>query len=170
MPPPQTATPIPNQKPKTMNKTTAQEVTAALDELRQIIGGDFHLDAGGTCLLAYNASLPLAIQYIEDDGRLVLAAELKSGLEDAPDSEWLQLLCIDYLGIRARGCALSPDKAAGCVTIWRDVQASPLGGQALAEELDSFIDEVLAVREFIASPGFEAPREQAALPMAGSRA
>ena len=153
-----------------MNKITAQEVTIALDELRQIIGGDFHLDEGGSCLLSYKDSLPLAIQYIEDDSRLVLAAELKSGLEDSSDSEWMQLLCIDYLGIRARGCALSPDKAAGCVTIWRDVNASPLGGQALAEELDSFIDEVLAAREFIDNPEFELSHEQAALPMVGSRA
>jgi hypothetical protein len=155
---------------KATNKITAQEVTVALDELRQVIGGDIHLDEGGSCLLAYNDSLPLAIQYIEDDGRLVLAAELKSGLEDASDSEWMQLLCIDYLGIRARGCALSPDKSAGCVTIWRDVNASPLGGQVLAEELESFIDEVLAVREFIANPEFESPSEQAALPMMGGRA
>jgi hypothetical protein len=82
----------------------------------------------------------------------------------------MQLLCIDYLGIRARGCALSPDKSAGCVTIWRDVNASPLGGQVLAEELESFIDEVLAVREFIGNPEFELPGEQAALPMMGGRA
>ena len=153
-----------------MNKITAQEVTIALDELRQIIGGNFHLDEGGACLLAYNDSLPLAIQYIEDDGRLILAAELKSGMEYSSDAEWMHLLCIDYLGVRARGCALSPDKAAGCVTIWRDVNASPLGGQALAEELDSFIDEVLAVREFIANPEFESSRAQVTLPMMGSRA
>jgi hypothetical protein len=91
-------------------------------------------------------------------------------MEDSSHSEWMQVLCIDYLGIRARGCALSPDKASGCVTIWRDVNASPMSGQALAEELDSFIDEVLAAREFIGNPEFELSGEQAALPMLGSRA
>jgi len=153
-----------------MNKITAQELTTALDELRQILGGDFQLDEDGSCLLTYRDSLPILIQYVEEDGRLVLASELKSGLEEASDADWLRLLSIDWLGLRSRGCALSPDRAEGCVTIWRDVQATSLSGQSLAEALDSFIEETLAAREFVESPGFESSTSVATSEMISARA
>jgi hypothetical protein len=138
-----------------MNKITIHDLTTALHELGQILGGTFTLDEEGSCLLTYRDSLPILIQFVEEDGRVVFASELKAGLENASDSEWLKLLSIDWLGIRASGCALSPDKAAGCVVIWRDFNANPVNGQAFAESLDSFIEEVIAVREFVENPSFE---------------
>jgi hypothetical protein len=125
-----------------MNKITAQEVSLALDELRQSLGENFQLDENGSCKLSYKNELPLLIQFFEDTGRLVFGSEFRSGLENAPGEEWLATLSWDWMGLQSNGCALSPDFKSGIVFIWRDVRSTDL-----AQELADFLSDVLASKK-----------------------
>lgn len=137
-----------------MNKITPTEIAKTLEELGQILDGDYRLDDEGSCFLTYKESLPLLLQYVEEDGRLILASEVKNDLEEAPDSEWLRILSIDWLGMRARGCALSPDRDAGNILLWRDANTTDINGRKLQEAIEVFLDEVIAVREYLDDPTF----------------
>jgi hypothetical protein len=138
-----------------MNKITAQEVTIALDELRASLGPDFQLDDEGSCLVAYKENLPVLIQYIEADERLLFASELATGLADAPESEWLRLLSSDWLGFRTNGCALTPDFKAGAILIWRNAYLDRPTGECLEADFASFIRQVLDAREKLLAPAEE---------------
>lgn len=127
-----------------MNKITAQEVTIALDELRQSLGENFQLDENGSAFLTFRDSLPLIIQFVEADGRLILVSELCDNLQDTPGEDWLRILGGDQLGIYSVGCAMSPDFENGLIRIWRDVQSTPLTGAALQEEIAAFLSQVQA--------------------------
>lgn len=130
-----------------MNTITAQDLNIALDEIRASLGQDFQLDEDGSCLLLYKNQLPILIQYIEQDGRLVFSSEFRSGLEKAPESEWIKLLSLDWLGIQSRGCAFSPDFADGVIHIWRDAKLDKVSGHDLEEAIADFVSEVIAARK-----------------------
>lgn len=138
-----------------MNKITSQELALAFDELRSSLGPNFQLDEDGACLIAYKEYLPVLIQYIEAEERLLFASELVNGLGDAPESEWLRLLSTDWLGFRTRGCALTPDFKAGAVLIWRNVQLDRPTGECLEADFASFIRQVLDAREKLLVPSEE---------------
>lgn len=139
---------------------TAHHVAKALEELGSILDGDFRLNEESSCFLNYRDSIPLLLQYVEEDGRLILASEVRNGLEGAPDSEWLRILSIDWLGMRARGCALSPDRDAGSILLWRDVNPADLNGQKLQEAIEAFLGEVIAVREYLDDPASSGEPEE----------
>ncbi len=130
-----------------MKTITPTELASAFDELRASLGQDFQLDEDGSCLLLYKNELPILIQYIEQDGRLVFSSEFRSGLEKAPESEWIKLLSLDWLGIQSRGCAFSPDFAVGVIHIWRDAKLDQVTGHDLEEAIADFVSEVIAARK-----------------------
>ena len=134
-----------------------QDIAKAFDEIRASLGPSFRLDEEGSCLVSYKDSLPVLIQYIEQDQRLVFASELVAGLADAPESEWLRLLSVDWLGFRSKGCALTPDFKSGTVLLWRDARLDRPTGECLEAELASFIREVLEARDRLASERNEEP-------------
>jgi len=133
-----------------MNKITAQEVTVALDELRQVLGKPVELNENGACYLNYQDEIPLLIQYLEEESRLVLGAEFLGDLENAPGEDWLAALSWNWMGIQSHGCALSPDFKSGTILVWRDVRRSPLSGESLAEELADFLSHVLISKKAFA--------------------
>ena len=139
-----------------MNKITAQEVTIALDELRQVLGKTFELNENGACYLNYQDELPLLIQYLEEESRLVLGAEFLGNLENAPGEDWLAALSWNWMGIQSHGCALSPDFKSGTILIWRDVRTSPLSGEGLAGELADFLSHVLISKKAFAEASLAA--------------
>jgi hypothetical protein len=138
-----------------MNKITSQELALAFDELRASLGPNLQLDEEGSCLIAYKDYLPVLIQYIEAEERLLFASELVTGLGDAPESEWLRLLSVDWLGFRTKGCALTPDFKAGAILIWRNVQLDRPTGECLEADFASFIRQVLDAREKLLVPAGE---------------
>jgi hypothetical protein len=141
-----------------MNNTLSpQDIAKAFDEIRATLGPSFQLDEEGSCLVSYKDTLPVLIQYIEPDQRLVFASELASGLNEAPESEWLRLLSVDWLGFRTKGCALTPDFKSGTVLLWRDARLDSPTGESLEAELASFIRDVLEARERLASERDEEP-------------
>lgn len=129
-----------------MNKITAHELTTALDELRQLLGQNFQLDENGSAFLTFRDALPLIIQFVESDGRLILVSELCDNLQSTPGEDWLRVLGGDPLGIYSSGCALSPDFENGLIRIWRDVHCTPLTGDALQSEIAAFLSQVQAAR------------------------
>ena len=144
-----------------MPTITPNEIASAFDELRASLGQDFQLDEEGSCLVAYKDDLPVLIQYIEADERLLFASELAKGLTDAPEAEWLRILSSDWLGFRAKGCALTPDFKAGAVLIWRDAHLDRPTGECLEADFASFIRQVLDAREKLLAPSDENAPESA---------
>jgi hypothetical protein len=139
-----------------MNKITSYELSTALDELRQTLGKDFTLNENGACYLNYQNELPILIQYLEEEQRLVLGAEFLGELENAPGEDWLAALSWNWMGIQSHGCALSPDFKSGTILIWRDVRSYPLNGQNLTEEMADFLSDVLVSKKAFAEANLAA--------------
>jgi hypothetical protein len=147
-----------------MSTITRTEIERALEELGNILQSSFRLDEDGACFLAYKENLPLLLHYVEEDGRVILASEAKGGLENAPDSAWLSILSVDWLGIKARGCALSPDRDAGNILLWRDVNPTGINGERLQQAIEAFLEEVLAIREYLNAPDFAVETSASEIP------